>query len=43
MYENLKTTCRVKHENEISEFSMCTLGVKQGESLIIVSVFNVYK
>ena len=41
MYENRKTACRVKHENEISEIFMCTLGVKQGDAFT-VSVFNVY-
>ena len=33
MYENFKTTCKVKHENTVSESFMCTLGVRQGESL----------
>ena len=33
MYENFKTSCKVKHNNQLSESFVSTLGVRQGESL----------
>ena len=33
IYEKYKTTCKVKNNNELKESFVCSLGVRQGESL----------
>ena len=33
IYEKYKTTCKVKTNNELSESFVCSLGVRQGDSL----------